>query len=450
MKKFGNKIHFLGIGGISMSAIALILKSQGYEVSGSDRTRSEITDNLALGGIDVCISGESERIKDADLVVVSAAIHDDDRELLLAKSLEKKIITRAKMLGWLASGYKKVISVAGSHGKTTTTGMIAQIFMEAGLNPTVHIGGQMSAIGGNVHIGTKDYFITEACEYVDSFLELKSDISVILNIQNDHLDYFKTFENINRSFTKFAKNTKKGGLVVYLGDDPHANKRYLTRSISFSVSGTGAIEARNIKEYAKGKFKFDCYLLGVKLMKIRLGVYGGHNIYNALASIAVALEEGIDIGYIKSALYKFKGIKRRFEEYGTCKGVKIVHDYAHHPTEIRAVINLAKRITQNNLYVVFQPHTYSRTKTLLEGFKTCFIGAKEVCVFKVYPARETPDMGIDEKELARQISLSGQKAFSFGDYAEMKEYLSGKLEQGDMLLILGAGDIVDFCNYFKN
>ena len=151
-------------------------------------------------------------------------------------------------------------------------------------------------------------------------------------------------------------------------------------------------------------------------MKIRLGVYGGHNIYNALASIAVALEEGIDIGYIKSALYKFKGIKRRFEEYGTCKGVKIVHDYAHHPTEIRAVINLAKRITQNNLYVVFQ----------------------------------TPDMGIDEKELARQISLSGQKAFSFGDYAEMKEYLSGKLEQGDMLLILGAGDIVDFCNYFKN
>lgn len=432
-----------------MSALALILKSQGYEVSGSDRVESEITKALSMQGIEISINKISEKIDSADLIVVSAAIHEDDPEYQRAASLNKKIISRAKMLGIISSGYKKVISIAGSHGKTTTTGMIAQIFIEAGLNPTVHIGGQMDKPIGNVHIGSKDYFITEACEYVDSFLELKSDISVILNIQSDHLDYFKTFENLNRSFTKFAKNTKKGGLVVYLGDDPHANKRYLSRSISFSVSGTGAIEARNIKEYAKGKYKFDCYLLGVKLMKIRLGVYGQHNVYNALASIAVALEEGIDIGYIKSALYNFKGIKRRFEDCGYYKGARLINDYAHHPTEIRATINLAKRITSNNLYVVFQPHTYSRTKTLLESFKTCFSGAKEVYVYKVYAAREKPSDGIDEKELARQISLSGQKAFSFGDYEEMKQYIDGKIQAGDMLLVLGAGDIVDFCDYIK-
>ena len=444
MKKIDKKLHFLGIGGISQSAIALIFKSLGYFVSGSDRTKSAITEKLELGGVPVCINGVSSYIKDADIIVVSAAIHEDDKELQLAKSLNKKIISRAKMLGTLASKYGKVISVAGSHGKTTTTGMLAEIFIHAGLNPTVHVGGELDNISGNVHIGNKDYFITEACEYVDSFLELKSDISVILNIQPDHLDYFKTFDKIDKSFTKFASHTKKGGLVVYLADDPCANKKYKTRNISYSINGNGIIEARNIKEYEKGKYKFDCYFLGVKLIKIRLGVYGVHNVYNALASICVALEEGIDIGVIKEALYNFKGAKRRFEDYGYYKGARLIHDYAHHPTEIKATIALAKRITSGNLYVVFQPHTFSRTKLLLDGFKSCFTGAKEVFVYKVYPAREREEDGINEKELARQLSLSGQKAFSFEDYIEMKNYIDQKLSKKDTLLVLGAGDIEDF------
>lgn len=447
MKKL--KIHFLGIGGISQSAIALILKSQGYFVSGSDRVRSRMVENLIAAQIPVCVNGISPDIEDADLIVVSAAIHPDDPEYALCEKLGKKIISRAKMLGILSREYQNVISIAGSHGKTTTTAMVAEIFIRAGLDPTVHVGGETIDIGGNVRIGGKKYFITEACEYVDSFLELKSDVSVILNIQSDHLDYFKTFENINRSFGKFAAHTKDGGLVVYLGDDENANKRYEQKSISFSISGHGVLEARNIKEYVKGKYKFDLYMLGTKLIKVRLGVYGHHNVYNALASIAVALNYGIDIGTIKDAIYHFGGVKRRFEECGTYHKAKIITDYAHHPTEIKATIELARRVTQGKLFVVFQPHTYSRTKTLLPDFLTCFSGSKEVLVYKVYAARETPDQGMDEKELARRLSLAGQKAFSFDDYNEMKEYLNSRIAPGDTILVLGAGDIVEFCETLK-
>lgn len=443
------KIHFLGIGGISQSAIALIFKSQGHFVSGSDRTRNEQVIALEKKGVEVCVNGVSEHIKDADLIIVSAAISEDDKELMVARSLDKKIISRAEALGRLASTYKHVISVAGSHGKTTTTAILAQIFMCANKNPTIHVGGNVGFLGGNVHVGAKEFFITEACEYVDSFLHLKSDVSVILNIQSDHLDYFKTFDNLNKSFGKFASHTKPGGLIVYLGDDNNANKHYKERSISFSMAGKGIVIAKNIKEYEKGKYKFDLYVLNQKLCKIKLGAYGEHNINNALAAICVALNYGIDLEIIKQALYQFSGVKRRFEDYGTKKGVKLIHDYAHHPTEIKATITLAKRVTTGRLFIVFQPHTYSRTRLLLEEFKKCFDEAFEILVYKVYPAREEPSAGINERELARQISLYGKNAFSFDDYLEMLSYLQSKLLEGDTVLILGAGDIESFASFAK-
>jgi len=442
-------IHFLGVGGISQSALAIILKSQGYNVSGSDKTETEITKKLENLGIPVSINSISGYIYSANLVVVTGAIKEDDEELVLANKLGLKIVSRAKMLGMIAKQYKNVISVAGTHGKTTTTGMLAQIFIDAKKNPTIHIGGNMETINGNVFVGDNDFFITEACEYQDSFLTLRSNVSVILNVQPDHLDYFKSFKNIKKSFKKFADNTKKQGVVVYNRDDENAIFNYKNNVISYSVNGVGLLSAKNIKEHEKGKYQFDCYLLGNKLFTLKLKVFGQHNVYNALASISVGLYYGIDKKIIKKSLESFTGIKRRFEDYGEINGVKIIHDYAHHPTEIKAIIKTAKSLTKNNIYVIFQPHTYSRTKLLYNEFLNCFKGAKETLVYKVYSARESECEGINEKELARGLSLKGEKAFSFDNYKEMKNYILSKVKEGDILLVLGAGDIESFATFIK-
>lgn len=438
------KIHFLGIGGISQSALALILKSRGFEVSGSDRTKSNETERLEKAGICVTIDGVSDRIKDADIVVVSAAIKDCDKELLLAKKLNKTILSRAQMLGRIAKTFKKVISVSGSHGKTTTTGMIAKIFCDAGKDPTVHVGGNLSFIDQNVRLGANDYFITEACEYVDSFLELESDISIILNVQKDHLDYFKTFSNIKKSFKKFATNTKDGGLIVYNGDDKNACMKFEHRNVGFSACENGVVYAKNIHEYLPGKFEYDCYFLGKNLGKIQLGTFGKHNVSNSLSAVCAALEEDIDFNIIQKSLKEFGGAARRFESYGELFGTTLVHDYAHHPTEIKATIALANEVALGDVFVVFQPHTYSRTKLLLKDFKTCFKEAKEVLVFKTYSAREKPEDGLDQNALAKEISKTGQKATAFDNYLSMLKYVFPKLKPGDMLLVLGAGDIESF------
>ena len=448
MERFLNRIHFLGIGGISQSALAVILKSQGHFVSGSDRTSSEVTKRLVDLGIDVCIDGISSYISDADMVIVSAAIGDDDKELLLAKKLGKVIIARSQALGMIADNYKNVISIAGCHGKTTTTAMISKIFIDAGLNPTVHIGGEVDYIDGNVHIGDNQFFITEACEYFDSFLSLKSDVSVILNVQKDHLDYFRTYSNIKKSFDKFAQNTKENGLVVFCADDKNAQRKVKCCAVGYSCNNNGIVMAKNIKEYKKGKYSFDCWVLNKKLFKVRLGVFGYHNIENALASITVALFYGVSEKQIKQSLHKFHGVKRRFEQYKTINGVKVIHDYAHHPTEVSATIELAKKITKGDIYVVFQPHTYSRTKHLLNEFSTCFIKAKEVLIYKTYPAREKPEDGIDQDGLKNAIVEKGQTSLSFTDYLSMKKYILKRIKRHDLLLILGAGDIQSFAEYF--
>lgn len=438
------KIHFLGIGGISQSALALILKNKGHIVSGSDKNKSAETDRLVRSGIDVTIDGISKHIKDADMIVVSAAIKDDDQELLLAKKLGKTIFSRAQMLGKIARTFEKTISVAGSHGKTTTTGMIAKIFVNANKNPTVHVGGNLPFIDQNVRIGGNKYFITEACEYVDSFLQLESDVSVILNVQKDHLDYFKTFSNIKKSFKQFAKNTKQTGLVVYCADDKNAIMKFDRRNVGFSMCDSGVITAKNIQEYVSGKFMFDCYFLGKNLGKIRLGTFGKHNVSNALASVCVAIEENIDFKIIQQSIEEFTGAKRRFECYGDLFGTILVHDYAHHPTEIKATIDLAKEVAGGDVFVIFQPHTYSRTKLLMKDFKTCFHGAKEVLVFKTYSAREKPEDGADQNMLANELVKSGENAHAFESYLEMLKYIFPKLKPNDMLLVLGAGDIENF------
>jgi len=448
MEKIKN-IHFLGIGGISQSALAIILKDFGYFVSGSDATNTRTIARLEEVGIPVTIGAVSPYIEKCDLVVVSAAIKDDDIELIKCKTLNKHIISRADALGFVSRKFRNVISVAGSHGKTTTTGMISKIFLEANKNPTIHIGGELNCIKSNVLVGNKDYFITEACEYVDSFLNLKSDVSVILNVQEDHMDYFKTFSNLKKSFTKFANKTKKGGLVVFNADDVNAYLKHSRLAVGFSVEGKGLVNAYNIKEYQKGKYCFNVKMLGLRLGKFKIGAYGKHNVYNALASIIVALYFGINLKDIKRGLYKFTGVKRRFELYGVKKGVMVVHDYAHHPTEIKATLDLAKRV-KRRVHIVFQPHTYSRTKALLDEFAYCFRGAESISVYKTYPAREDKSQGVDQNGLVSHIVKKGDVAYAFENYDKMLEHLTLRMYKGDMLLILGAGDIESFAKYFMD
>ena len=446
MEKFGKHIHFLGIGGISQSALAQIFFSLGFKVTGSDIKNSHIIDNLVSIGIEIDINTISNHIKSADTIVFTSAIKENDQELCLAKQLNKQILTRSQALGELASSYQHVISVAGSHGKTTTTGMIAKIFVEAKLDPTVHIGGELDFINGNVRVGGKGFFITEACEYYDSFLSLKSDVSVILNIQKDHLDYFKNINNIKKSFKKFAANTKNEGIVIYSGDDLNI-KQINKKNISFSLNNNGILVAKNIQEYKKGRFAFDVYFLGVKLFRIKLSVYGKHNIANALAAISVALYYGIDLKIIKKALIEFTGASRRFQIYGNVKGIKVIHDYAHHPTEIKASIEIAKKITKGKLFVCFQPHTYSRTLSLIGEFKKCFNQADELLIYKVYSAREKEYQGLNHLDLAKNVIKYNQNVYTFEDYKTMKKHLLSKAIKDDLILVLGAGDIENFANF---
>lgn len=443
------KIHFLGIGGVSQSALALFFRYRGNFVSGSDICESENTRRLQSVGIPVEIAGVSSFLKDADIVVVSASIGENDKELLLAKSLNKTIVSRAKALAEFAKTFEKIICVSGTHGKTTTTGMIAKIFCDAGKNPTVHVGGSFDFLNGNFLIGGSKYFITEACEYKDGFLNFESDISVVLNVQKDHMDYFKTLENLQNSFRKFANQTKQGGLVVCNADDFSDFCNLHAKVLGVSVCGKGDFCAENINEYEPGKYEFDCVFQNENLGRVRLGVFGLHNVSNALSAICVALNENIDFCVIQQSLLNFRGAKRRFEDCGELFGTKLVLDYAHHPTEIRATIGLAKQVVCGDVFVVFQPHTYSRTKLLLDDFKTCFSLAKEVLVFKTYGAREQPQEGVDHIVLAREIEKNNPKSKAFESYVEMLKYVFPKLKPGDMLLVLGAGDIDGFLTFVK-
>ena len=448
--KFVKRIHIVGIGGISLSALATMLAKKHYKVSGSDCQESEVTKRLECIGIKVYIGHNAKNITpDIDLVVFSAAVHEDNPEILQAKKLGIKIITRAELLGLISSDYNCVISVAGTHGKTTTTGILSDIFLNAGLNPSIHIGGEYDKIGGNVRAGGDKYFITEACEYVDSFLSLTNNYAIILNIQKDHTDYFKNMMHLFSSFNQFANNTRENGYVVLNNDDDNCTKiKAKCKIISYGVLNNADVVARNIVQLPNKKYKFDCYYLGEFYESFELGVYGRHNIYNALASICVSIKENIDKDVIKQSLLEFSGVDRRFQKVGELCGAHVIHDYAHHPSEIKASIETAKSIFDGDIYVVFQPHTYSRTQSLYAEFCNCFIGAKETVLYPIYPARELPLPGITSKKLSED--LVGTKGKYFESFDEIYRYLQAKVNSRDVVLILGAGNIVEICKCFKN
>ena len=438
-------IHLIGIGGVSMSGIAEILHYWGFIVTGSDTSSSEITDKLIKNHIQVKIGHDLENVEKSNLVVYSAAVKKDDPELLRAKELNIPIIERGTFLGMLTKAFKNTICISGTHGKTTTTSMIALCFLEACKDPTIQVGAYLKQLDGNYRVGTSEYFIIEACEYVESYLKLFPRAEVILNIDNDHLDYFGTLDNIIKSFGNYVKLIPDNGLLVINWDDP--NCRQITKNTSAKVL-TYAIEnqnanfvARNITFNNNGFPTFDVYYNNNFFKTITLSIPGKHNVMNALAAIAVCFDYGLEKEDIKNALFKYTGAHRRFEYKGNFNGVSVYDDYGHHPTEILATANALKQKKYNKSWVIFQPHTYSRTKSLLNDFANVLTNFDNIIVTDIYAARETNTYNISSKDLVDKIKENGHDAIYISDFSDIVEYIKQNAKENDIVLTLGAGTV---------
>lgn len=437
-------VHFIGIGGVSMSGLAEILKSKGMHVRGSDNKASSLTEHLKSIGIDILIGQSYENIADnCDLVVYTAAVKEDNPEMVSARDKNIKIIDRAELLGVIMDCYKKSVAVSGTHGKTTTTTMISKILLEAEKDPTINVGGIFKAIGSNFRVGNSDFFVAESCEYFDSFLKFFPYVGIILNIDKDHTDYFKTMEQMEASFNHFAKNISKDGcLVINTGiknfDSIIDNVE--CQIITYGIT-EGDYQAKNIIFSEDGKPAFDIYYKDSFIKSINLDVTGLHNVENSLASFAACTFLGLSPEEIAIGLENFEGAKRRFEFKGSFNGITIIDDYAHHPTEIAATLSAAKKFKHNKIYCIFQPHTYSRTKALLDRFAGAFEDADAVIVTDIYSARETDTLGIHSMNLVEEIRKTGKEVYYFSSFKEAEDFLLEKSVPNDMLITMGAGDV---------
>ena len=438
-------IHFIGIGGISMSALAEICINKKYNVSGSDMHGSELTEKLASQGAKIFIGHAKENISDdIDIVVYTAAIHPDNPELIEAKNKNKLTINRAAFLGQLMREYKNSIAVSGTHGKTTTTSMLSTIFEHAELDPTILVGGNLKSIGGNVKIGHSDHFITEACEYVDSFLNFNPKIAIVLNIEEDHLDYFSGIDEIKASFNKFGKLLPSDGYFVINGDNQNMDILHdvKAKAIKFGKKESNDVIIENIAFDDLGCGSFDLNYMGKKFTGFKLSVPGLHNIYNATSAIIVSLVSGIDLETVKEGIIDYTGVGRRFERKGQYNGAAIIDDYAHHPTEIKATLSTAKRFKKGTLWCVFQPHTYTRTKAFFHEFAEALSHADHLVLADIFAARETDTLGISSADLAKETEKLGTDTHYFPSFAQIEAFLKENCRPGDLLITMGAGDVV--------
>ena len=440
------KIHCIGIGGIGLSAIAEILLSRGSEVSGSDMKESAETARLASKGARVFIGHRAENADEADLLVFSAAVGHDNPEMKRAEERGIPILSRAQMLGLLMQEYENSIAVSGTHGKTTTTSMVSLILDRAKLEPTILVGGNLAEIGGNVKVGHSRYFITEACEYMDSFLSLKPKIEIILNIDSDHLDYFKDIDHIVSSFDKFAQLVPASGTIIAYDANPFVNQviRDLDNVVTFGLSENCDYYAANIQFNEEGMPAFDVCHDGQLLSRVQLAVPGEHNILNALAAFTCACALGVETQLTKETLERYHGTQRRFDIVGTtAKGVKIVDDYAHHPTEIKATLSASENVPHNKLWCIFQPHTYTRTIALFDEFAEAFEKADKLILAEIYAAREKNIYKISSAQLAEKIKETHphKEVLFMEDFAAIADYVDDQAQRGDMVITMGAGDI---------
>lgn len=439
-------IHLIGIGGISMSAIAETLKNWNYTVTGSDLNQSIITDNLNLHGIPTTIGHDVENAKKADLIVYSAAISEQDPEMIAAKENNVPIIGRGKFVGYLTKLYKQSICISGTHGKTTTTSMISICFVNAQKDPSIEVGALLKEIGGNYRVGNSEYFILESCEYKANFLKFFPNTEIILNIDNDHLDFYKNFDNIVKAFQSFALLLDENGLLVTNADDKNCFElKNIVKSkfISYGIENENAdFIAKNITFDKNGFASFDVYKNGKLFSNFSLSIAGKHNVLNALACIATCDYYGIKKDVIISSLKSFTGAERRLEFKGTLeKNVSIFDDYAHHPTEIKATANAVKCKIYNESWVIFQPHTYSRTKLLLDDFADAISNFDNIIILDIYAAREQNTFDISSKDLVDKINSNRKKAIYMPNFDEVVSYVKRNVKENDIIITLGAGTV---------
>ncbi len=437
-------IHMVGIGGISMSGLAEILMNKNVKITGSDLNASEITERLKSLGAVFYPSHDASNINHQDLVVYTAAVPQDNPELVEARKRGIPVIERAELLGAIMDQFSESIAVSGTHGKTTTTSMISAITLEAGLDPTIHVGGILNLIGGNTRIGRSSYFVAEACEYKDSFLKFRPYLAVILNIDADHLDYFRDIDHIRSSFEAFLSNVKSPGIIVLNMDDPQTKllSKTLTRPIiTYSInSQDGDWTAENIS-FAEGYGTFTVIYKKMAWAHVKLSVPGIHNVSNALAAIASCHALGIPQRAIVKGLEQFKGTHRRLEDKGTTHGVRVMDDYAHHPTEVQATLSAARSLTHGRLICVFQPHTYTRTYELLDDFSRAFAQADTVIITDIYAAREKDTGLISSRVLTERINMNTGNALYISRFEDIVSYLEENAQPGDLVLTMGAGSI---------
>lgn len=441
--------HFIGIGGVSMSGLAEILKNEGFTVSGSDMKESDTTRALEEGGIQIYIGQYATNITDdISFVVYTAAIHPDNEEYQEAVNRGLPMLTRAQFLGQVMDNYSFSVAVAGTHGKTTTTSMMAHIMLQADTDPTISIGGHLEAIDGNIRVGSSEYFVTEACEYTNSYHEFRAYASIILNVDNDHLDFFKNIDNIAASFATFATKTQDGGALIVNGDMKYrdmildAVKDRNIKVITFGKNDDNNYQARNIRLNELGQPTYDLYIDGENKGEISLSVMGEHNAINSLSAVAASTYIGIPMEAIREGLRLCHSADRRFQYKGkTDKGATIIDDYAHHPTEISASLAVARKVVRNKLWVAFQPHTYSRTKAHLADFAKALSASDHVLLADIYAAREKDDGTISSRDLEAELKKLGCDAIYLGDFDSIQNYFEKNSDNNDMLITMGAGNI---------
>ncbi len=439
-------IHFIGIGGISMSGLAEVLLNRGFTVTGSDMRPSAITKHLENQNVRIFYPQSAANIQDGiDVVVYTAAIHPDNPEFAECIRRQLPMMDRAELLGQIMKNYKNSIAISGTHGKTTTTSMLSHVFLAAQKDPTISVGGILKAIHGNIRIGHSQNFITEACEYTNSFLKFHPRIELILNIEEDHMDFFKDIDDIRHSFKEFANLLPDDGLLVINGEIP--NLHYIIGDLScqvitYSLKGDADYTATNIIMSDKATPAFDLVYHGEVIDHIQLSVPGMHNVSNALATIATCRALHIPMEAIKEGLQAFEGTDRRFEYKGEVAGITVIDDYAHHPTEIKATLTAAKNYPHKTLWCVFQPHTYSRTKAFLNDFADALSLADKVVLADIYAAREKDPGDIHATDIQKLINEKGGEAYYFPSFDEIENFLLEKCIHGDLVITMGAGDIV--------
>lgn len=440
-------IHFIGIGGISMSGLAEILLEEGFTVSGSDSKESPLTKKLEQLGATIFYGQKASNIIDGiDCVVYTAAIHRENAELIEAVAKKIPMLTRAELLGQLMKNYKTPIAVSGTHGKTTTTSMLSHILLAGEKDPTISVGGILQAIGGNIRVGHSDTFITEACEYTNSFLNFFPKIGIILNIEEDHLDFFKDLEDIRHSFHQFAALIPADGTLIINSDIK--NYKEICEGLDCRIVTCGSsissdYSSENVRFDEKGLASFDLIKHGETVCRIQLSVPGYHNVSNALTCIAAAELLEIPMETIIQGLLAFTGTDRRFEYKGMMNGVTIIDDYAHHPTEILATLKAAKNYPHKELWCVFQPHTYTRTKAFFHEFAEALSHTDHLVLADIFAARETDTLGVSSKDLAAEVARLGTDAHYFGCFEEIETFLKEHCASGDLLITMGAGDVVN-------